>query len=92
MSSFEELKQQFTLITKRIIKEKLTKNIQKHKEYIKDLVPAYNNIVKFVVAQFVPALGEPEKQQYKKQLTYFRSRFQECLGRLNIEAELATNL
>lgn len=92
MSSLDELKQQFTLVTKRIIKQNLTRNINKHREYIRDLVSAYNNIIGFVNALYFPALSEHEKQEYKRQLSYFRDRFQECLSRLGIEAELASNL
>lgn len=92
MTTFAQLKEQFTVVTKRIIKENLSKNIDKHREYIIDLVPAYNNLVTFVHAQYIPALPEISKQEFRNQLEHARGRFIECLSRLNIEAELSTNL
>lgn len=92
MTTLAQLKEQFTTVTKRIIKENLSKNIDKHKEYIIALIPAYNNLVTFVHSQYIPALSESQKQEYKYQLEHARGRFIECLRRLNIEAELSSNL
>lgn len=92
MTTFAQLKEQFTRVTKRIIKEKLTRNVEKHKEYINDLIPAYNKFVKFVHSQYIPALPEQQKQEFKNHLEHARGRFIECLRKLNIEAELSTNL
>lgn len=92
MTTFAQLKEQFTAVTKRIIKENLSRSIDKHREYISDLIPAYNKLVTFVHAQYIPALPEPQKEEFKNQLEHARGRFIECLRRLNIEAELSTNL
>lgn len=92
MSNFEELKAGFTLVTKRIIKEKLTKNVEKHKEYIRDLIPAYNKIVEYVAYKERGGLLTSDQIEYKRELTKIRERFGECLRRLNINIELKSNL
>lgn len=88
----EELKVNFTLITKRIIKENLTTNIEKHKEYIRDLVPAFNSIVAYFNFKINSGVTEEVLSQIKTELKRYKLRFAECLRRLKIEAELGSNL
>lgn len=88
----EELKTSFTLVTKRIIKENLTTNIGKHKEYIRDLIPAYNAIVTFYKFKLNSGVSEEILAQIKVELKKYKARFAECLRRLKIELELGTNL
>lgn len=92
MSTFDELKAAFILITKRIIKEKLTTNIGKHKEYIRDLVPAYNKIIEFISYKEKSGITPEAQNVYKAELIKLRERFGECLRRLNINIELNTQL
>lgn len=88
----EELKTSFTLVTKRIIKENLTTNVEKHKEYIRDLVPAYNAIVAYYNFKINTGVTDEIFEQIKTELKKYRGRFAECLRRLKIEPELGTNL
>lgn len=71
------------------MKEKLTKNLNKHREYINALVHAYNDIVRFVELKESTNLTTQEKEAYKDHLIHFRGRFQESSRRLNIESELS---
>lgn len=88
----EELKGNFTLVTKRIIKENLTSNIEKHKEYIRDLVPTFNAIISFYNFKISSGVTEELLIQIKAELKKYKAKFAECLRRLKIEAELGTNL
>lgn len=92
MSTFDELKSSFILVSKRIIKEKLTTNVEKHKEYIRDLIPAYNKIVKFIAFKERSGLLPDDQTEYKKELLKIRERFGECLRRLNINIKLGNRL
>lgn len=80
MSSFDELKASFVLVTKRV------------KEYIKGLVPAYNKIIEYIAYKEKKGILPETQAEYKKELIKIRERFGECLRRLNINIELDDQL
>lgn len=88
---FNKLKEYFQLVTKRILKTDLTKNRDKHREYIRNLIASYNNIVSLVEPKYA-SFDEKSRQNFHKEWKYICDKVEKAYIRLGILSTIPTGL
>lgn len=78
---FKQYKDLFGSATKKVIKEKLSKNPQKLKEYETEIITTHDQISKYI-APFFNKFDSVDKAFYRKELIYIRDRTLRCFGAL----------
>lgn len=81
--AYSILREEFFKVCKRVLKKELTANVEKHREYLKDLAAAYNDIVQFV-SEFYDSLLPGDQETFLSDSTVFRSKLQAVYNRLNV--------
>lgn len=71
--SYNEIREDFIKVCKRILKEQLTQNRVKHIEYIYDLIEAYNKSINFLAERY-PRFDEVRKKGTKTECKYLRDK------------------
>lgn len=88
---FRELKENFQLVAKRILKSELTQNRDKHREYIRDLITGYNNIASLVESH-ANSFDEDSKKYFIGEWRYIRDKIRKAFTRLGIETTLPSGI
>lgn len=88
---FENLKAEFILVTKRIIKEKLSTNPDTLSRYYLEIVDIHDTIVSFVV-KFFNSLDNTNRAYFRNELIYIRDKTLQCFGKLSIDSGLSKQL
>lgn len=88
---FRELKENFQLVAKRILKSELTQNRDKHREYIRDLITGYNNIAS-LVEPHADSFDEDSKKYFIGEWRYIRDKIRKAFTRLGIETTLPSGI
>lgn len=70
---YRDLKNNFIKETKRVLKENLTINLIKHKEYEVGLTKTYNNILDYVDPLY-EKIDQAEVEYYRGELIYLRDK------------------
>lgn len=89
-NEYKRLKNNFLTVAKRVLKENLSTNPAKLKEYEIDLVSTYNEILTYVGIYFDNLTTE--RSYYREELIYIRDKIQKCFGRLNSKTKVSTDL
>lgn len=90
VDGIKTLKYEFLKATKKILKKEFSKNPEKHKQYINELVVTYNNFIEFVDIRYDSLPPESQSLAYKE-IGYLRSLINRCYGKLNIADELPSS-
>lgn len=88
--AYDNLKENFLKVCKRVLKENLTQNRIKHIEYLHDLIESFNEAVSYL-AQRYPRYSESQMQTAVNEYKYFRGKVLNCYKKLNITEELPKN-
>lgn len=88
--AYDNLKENFLKVCKRVLKENLTQNRIKHIEYLHDLIESFNEAVSYL-AQRYPRYSESQMQTAVNECKYFRGKVLNCYKKLNITEELPKN-
>lgn len=80
---YKNLREEFLKVCKRVLKENLTTNQTKHREYLNDLVLAYNEIISYV-AGFYDTLDASSKDNFRENWIYFGEKVSAVYKKLNV--------
>lgn len=83
--NYIQLRETFIKHTKKVLKRKITTNVEKHKEYVKDITESFNAIITFLKEA---KLSESQSALYSVEISNLRTKLTRCWGKLNITAEL----
>lgn len=84
---YNKLRAEFLKVCKRVCKEDLTTNRDKHREYLTELVRSYNDIIGYVSTIF-ESLDTETKKKFRDEWIYIRDKVNAVYGRLNVTSEL----
>lgn len=87
---YSGLRKNFIAVCKRVLKEDLTTNPNKHREYLTDIVGAYNSIIKFVHPIYA-SLDNESKAAFSTDWEYYVRKIKEFFTKLNVTAEVPTD-
>lgn len=87
VDEFNNLKDNFLKVCKRVLKENLTQNRVKHVEYLHDLIDTYNSAINFI-SQNYPKYDTVTKKSAIEECKYLRGKPQKCYTKLHIEETL----
>lgn len=90
-NQYANLREQFLKVCKRVCKENLTRNRDKHREYLNDLVTSYNKIIRYVHS-FYESLDTETRASFRTDWIYYRDKVQAVYGKLNVTLELPRDL
>lgn len=88
--TYENLKENFVKVCKRILKENLTQNRHKHIEYLHDLIESFNAAVDYLAKRY-SRYDERQMQTAVNECKYFRGKVLNCYQKLNITESLPTD-
>lgn len=88
---FKDLKDEFLKITKRILKDNISKVPETLQTFEIDIIRAYNNISELLDAQFSNLVAE-EQQFFRSEIIYIREKIVLCFGKLNLPYTLPSDL
>lgn len=77
------LKDEFRKVCKRVLKENLSSNPAKHREYLTDLANTFNAIITYV-ADFYDSFDTHTKNSFREEWIYFRDKTLLVYGKLNV--------
>lgn len=80
---YRNLKEEFGRVCKRVLKENLTTNPIKHREYLTDLATAYNAIISYI-ADFYDSFDAQTKEDFRTEWIAFRDKILRVYGKLNV--------
>lgn len=78
----------YQLVSKRILKSKLSENPDKLAEYKTDIIAAYNRVITYIVGRY-PTASVEDKNHYKNTVTKLRLKQTECFKRLNLSCKFS---
>lgn len=84
---YNNLRTEFLKVCKRVCKEDLTTNRNKHIEYLTELVRTYNDIITYV-STFYQTLDTETKKLFRDDWIYIRDKVNAVYGKLNVTSEL----
>lgn len=80
---YKDLKEEFIRVSKKIIKEKLSKNGSKLEEYKSEIIISHNALINYI-KHFYPQLDVENKVKYRDELKYIRGKIIKCFEYLQI--------
>lgn len=84
---FDELKNEFLAVVKRILKKNLSNNIETLKLYKSDIIKKYNLIIQYF-NKHTPTYTEDQLSRCKTEFDAIKAKFLSCLNRLHCVHEL----
>lgn len=91
LDGFNELKDEFRKIIKRILKQDLSSNACTLKKYETDLIDIYNKLAHFVDSRYTH-LSQEIREKFRSEILYVREKTILCFGRLNLTYTLPEDL
>lgn len=91
--SIKDGKEKFILVSKRILKENLTTNVETLKAYQTDIVKAYNGVIAIAKKHFLDQrVSDKQREELTELVTYVHEKFVLCLHNLKHSYEFPNNV
>lgn len=80
----------FDTVAKRVLKKDLSQNLEKHQEYIRDLIKTYNDLVDYLTPR-VKRLSKVDSDFITDKILAVRTKLARCFGALNCLINVPTH-
>lgn len=85
---FKKLKEDFIKATKKVLKEKISKNPEKLKEYEQEIIELHDAISNYI-APYYDNFNDTDRAFYRNELVHIRDKTIKCFGALNCKKRVS---
>lgn len=89
--TYKKYKTEFLNATKKVLKEKISENETKLREYENEITLLHNKVIDYISVYF-ENFNQREKAYYRKELVYIRDKTTLCFGKLSSKIRITTDL
>lgn len=90
-NTYAEYKKEFVNETKKVLKENISNNPSKLKEYETEITNAHNRVTNYI-AKYFNSFNTKDKTFYRGELVYIRDKTNKCFGKLSSKIKVTTDL
>lgn len=88
---YKEYKTEYLKSTKKVLKNKISTNPEKLKEYEKEIIATHNKILNYDDLHF-DTLDHTSKRYYRNELIYLRDKTNKCFGKIGSHIKISNDL